>query len=307
MPGRRLVYSVGIFWLAGAAGLLLAVFGGITDRLIPLFAVGAFMAFTLSQLGMAFHWLRCQGNRSRLIINGTGAAGTGAALAVILAAKFLEGAWILVIVIPCVIILLRTIKRYYEMIDLQLRDDGAVALGGLQPPIAVMPQQRWDRLADKAVRYALLLSSDVIAVHLTKLEGPDAEEHVGRLRRQWRDDVDRPASSAGLTLPQLIISPSPYRSFAGRLLKHVSEIEAQHPGRPILVVIPEVVKEHWWDYLLLDSSRVRKLRTALLRHGGPNLAVVTVPWAREEPHPEEVIEAEEPQSEAPAMATAEHV
>jgi hypothetical protein len=138
------------------------------------------------------------------------------------------------------------------------------------------------------------LSSDLVAIHLTKLEGPDAKEHLGQLRRQWRDDVERPARDAGLTPPQLVISPSPYRSFAGRLLKHISEIEAQHPGRPIFVVIPEVVKEHWWDYLLLDSSRVRKLRRALLCHGGPDLAVVTVPWAREEPHPEKVIEAEEP-------------
>src|SRR5205814_8539231 len=100
MPGRRLVYSVGILWLAATAGLLLTVFGGITDRLIPLFAVGAFMAFTLSQLGLSFHWAHRPGNRPRLWINGTGAAGTGAALAVILSAKFLEGAWITVLVIP---------------------------------------------------------------------------------------------------------------------------------------------------------------------------------------------------------------
>jgi hypothetical protein len=187
MPGRRLVYSVGILWLAATAGLLLTVFSGITDRLIPLFAVGAFMAFTLSQLGMSVHWLRRKGNGIRLLINGTGTAGTGGALVVILAAKFIEGAWIVVLVIPCVLALLKTIYRYYEM------------------------------------------------------------------------------------------------------------IEAEHPGRPVLVVIPEVVKEHWWDYLLLDSSRIRRLRAALL-------AVVTVPRAREEPHPEEVIAEEEPQSQEPATA-----
>jgi hypothetical protein len=165
-----------------------------------------------------------------------------------------------------------------------------------------MPLQRWDRLADKAVRYSLLMAPDVIAIHLTRLEGPDAEEHVGRLRRQWRDDVERPAGAAGSRPPKLVISPSPYRSFAGRLLKHLGEIKAEHPGRPVFVVIPEVVKEHWWDYLLLDSSRIRRLRAALLRHGGANCAVVTVPWAREEPHPEEVIAEEEPQSPEPATA-----
>jgi len=171
----------------------------------------------------------------------------------------------------------------------------------------VIPLQRWDRLAEKAMRYSLMLSPDVVAIHLTKLEGPDPKEHLGRLRRQWRDDVEHPAQDAGVTPPQLIISPSPYRSFAGRLLKHISEIEGLHPGRPIFVVIPEVVKEHWWDYLLLDSSRVRKLRTALLCHGGPDLAVVTVPWAREEPHPEKVIEEEEPGSTELATAASQTV
>ena len=302
VPGRRLVYSVGILWLTITAGLLLTLFDGITNRLIPLFAVGAFLAFTLSQLGMAEHWYRQQGRPLRLSINAAGALATGAALMVILAAKFVEGAWITVIAIPLVLALLKSIKRYYDGIDSQLREDGPIDLHGLQPPISVMPLQRWDRLAEKAVRYSLLMAPDVIAIHLTKLEGPDAKEHVGRLRREWRDEVERPAKSAGLTPPKLVISPSPYRSFAGRLLKHLGEIGAEHPGRPVLVVIPEVVKEHWWDYLLLDSSRVRRLRAALLRHGGPNLAVVTVPWAYEEPHPEEVIAAEEPQSQEPANA-----
>src|SRR5260370_30480150 len=169
------------------------------------------------------------------------------------------------------------------MIDGEVRGGGQIALGGLQPQIAVLPLQRWDRLAEKAVRYSLLMAPDVIAIHLTKLEGPDAEEHVGRLRRQWRDDVERPARAAGLTPPKLVISPSPYRSFAGRLLKHLAEIEAEHSGRPGLVVIPEIAKDHWWDHLLLDSSRVRRVRAALLSHGGPNLAVVTVPCAREGP------------------------
>jgi amino acid transporter len=306
VPGRRLVYSVGVIWLTFTAGALLIGFGGITDRLIPLFAVGAFLAFTLSQIGMAVHWYRQHGPLLRLSVNAAGGLATGAALAIILAAKFVEGAWITVIAIPLVLVLLKAIKRYYDLIDRQLREDGPVQLQHLQSPIAVIPLHRWDRLAEKAMRYSLMLSPDVVAIHLTKLEGPDAKEHLGRLREEWSEDVDNPARNAGITPPQLIISPSPYRSFAGRLLKHISEIEARHAGRPILVVIPEVVKEHWWDYLLLDSSRMRKLRTALLRHGGPNLAVVTVPWAREEPHPEEVIEAEEPRSDERAEVAPQH-
>jgi hypothetical protein len=301
IPGRRLVYSVGITWLAIAAGSLLTAFGGITDRLIPLFAVGAFTAFTLSQLGMAAHWRRQQGNRTRLMINGMGAVATGCALAVILAAKFIEGAWITVLVVPCVLALLKAIKRHYEMIDWLLREDGPIYLRGLRAPIVVIPIERWDRLAEKAVRFGLLASQDVTAIHLTRLEGPDAKENEGRLRRQWREEVERPARDAGFDPPKLIISPSPFRSFVGRLLRHIGEMEAKQPACPIAVVIPELVKEHLWDHLL-HSSRPRQLRAALLRHGGPNLAVVTVPWAREEPHPEKVILEEEPTPEAPATA-----
>jgi hypothetical protein len=167
-----------------------------------------------------------------------------------------------------------------------------------------IPLEHWDQLAEKAVRFALLLSQEVTAIHLTRLEEPDAKEHVGRLQRRWRNEVERPLRAAGLAPPKLVISPSPYRSFVGRLLKQVTELAAEQPDRPIAVVIPEIVKAHWWDYLL-HSSRTRRLRAALLRHGGPNLAVVIVPWAREQPHPEKVIEEEEPGSSSPAMPSSQ--
>ena len=127
----------------------------------------------------------------------------------------------------------------------------------------------------------------------------------GILRRQWREDVERPARRAGLTPPKLVILPSPYRSFVGRLLRHVAEIETQHPGRPLVVVIPEVVEEHWWMALLLNNFRTRRLCAALMRHGGANLAVVLVPWAYEPPHPEQVIAEEEPQAAEPAAPSAQ--
>jgi amino acid transporter len=298
-PGRRLVYSAGVLWLAASAGTLLIAFGGITDRLIPLFAVGAFAAFTLSQLGMAFHWLRQPGNRQRLVINAAGAAGTAVALGVILAAKFTGGAWITVLVVPCVLAALKAIKHYYNMVDRQLRDEGPIELGRREVPVVVIPFRRWDRLAEKAIRYSLLLSPDIIAIHLTKLEGGDDDGHETRLRRQWRKDVAEPMRKAGLVPAKLVITPSPYRSFVGHLLRHVAKIATEHPGHPVAVVIPEIVREHWWDYLLLGGLRVWRLHAALLRHGGPNLAVVTVPWARERPHPEKLIEREEPGSAQP--------
>jgi hypothetical protein len=99
-----------------------------------------------------------------------------------------------VVVIPLVLGMLKAIKRHYELIDRQLREEGPIDLRGLQPPIVLIPLERWDRLAEKAVRFALLLSREVIAIHLTRLEGPDAEEHEEELRQQWHDDVR--ASSA---------------------------------------------------------------------------------------------------------------
>ncbi|MBV9859171.1 MAG: APC family permease [Alphaproteobacteria bacterium] len=302
IPGDRLVYSVGILWLAVTAGALLTAFGGITDRLIPLFAVGAFLSFTLSQSGMAVHWAQrlheaasgLIGNRTRLAINAAGAASTGASLIVILAAKFVEGAWITVLAIPCVLILLKVIRRYYAGLDRRLGRAGKLVAGRADPPIVVIPVNGWNRLAERAVRFAVCLSPDVTAVHLTRLEGPDAEEKAGALRHLWRSDVEEPARSAGVNPPRLVQIPSPYRSIAAPLLKFILQTQAEQPNRPVAVVIPTLVRAHWWDYLL-HTRRVQRLRTVLMRHGGPDLAVLLVPWAMEEARPEAVIAAEEPE------------
>ena len=311
LPGRRLVNSVGIVWLAVTAAILLIAFDGITDRLIPLFAVGAFLSFTLSQAGMAVHWARQPsgidgrrlGHRVRLGINATGAAATGASLAVILVAKFVEGAWITVLTIPLVLALLKLIKRYYTQIDRQLIDEGPIALSDLAPPIVIVPIREWNRLAERAVQYALRLSNEIIAVHLTRLEGPDADEHAERLRRRWQHEVERPARAAAVNPPRLVQIPSPYRSIVAPLLKFVLQIRQRSPDRAIMVVIPALVEAHWWDHLM-HTQRVQQLRKTLMRHGGPQLAVLLVPWTLEEPKPEAVIAAEEPRR--PALRRAEH-
>ena len=145
-PRRRLVYSVGILFLGAGSGGLLLVFGGITDRLIPLFAIGAFLSFTMSQAGMAAHWRRASGprrlgNRAKLVINGGGAVATGAALLIILVAKFVEGGWLTIAVIPATMLLLRTIRRYYDELDRQMLTGSqrALDLSDRSPP------SRWFR------------------------------------------------------------------------------------------------------------------------------------------------------------------
>jgi amino acid transporter len=300
--GRRLVFSVGIFYLAATAGLLLVTFGGITDRLIPLFAIGAFLTFTLSQAGMVIHWRRSRSTasggherhkaRASLTINAIGAVTTGTALAIIIAAKFVEGAWITILVIPCVIVLLKTIRRYYDELNEQLRDIGPVQLRRSPPPIVLVATEGWNRLTDKALSFALSLSSDVIAVHLAKLEGPEKDEHEGLLREQWAADVEEPARAAGLRSPRLVTLQAPYRRIHVPLLQFIERIQADHPARTIAVLVPEVVKRRWWQHLL-HTHRARRLRNALLRFGGSRLIVMNAPWYLEEPKIEEVLAVEE--------------
>jgi|BEDMetMinimDraft_2_1075160.scaffolds.fasta_scaffold01406_2 amino acid transporter len=315
MPGRRLVYSVGVLFLAAAAALLLIVFDGITDRLIPLFAIGAFLAFTLSQAGMAVHWWKRARQREggmaylRLFINGGGAIATLIALGVILIAKFLEGAWITVAVIPLTLTLLRAIKRYYARLDAAILGtrDRRLQFRSYAPPVALLPLQRWDRLARKALNFAMRVSHDVYALHLVALEGPDAlreesrEAHIARLRRDWARYVAEPARRRGLKPPELVIEDSPYRSLIAPLLRTVFDLGKRFPGRPVMVVMPEVVEGRWWE-MFLHTRRAQYLRRALLRHGGTNIVVATVPWQTAEPEPEEILAEEEP--ELPPAETA---
>jgi amino acid transporter len=302
--GRRLVFSVGILYLAVTAGFLLALFGGITDGLIPLFAIGAFLTFTLSQTGMVAHWRRelgvAQTARQRhqcrisLAINALGAVTTGAALVIIIAAKFTEGAWITILAIPCVIVLLKSIKRYYERLESELREHGPLDLRPSKPPIIVVAAEDWNRLTDKALKLAVALSPDVITVHLAKLEGPDVDHGEQSLRQKWACDVERPAREAGLRPPRLVMLQAPYRRIHVPFLAFVNKLQAEDPERMIAVLIPEVIKRRWWQHLL-HTHRARRLRDSLQRYGGSRLVVISVPWYLDEPRLEEALVPEEMQ------------
>jgi amino acid transporter len=291
--GRRLVYSVGVLYLAITAGLLLIVFDGITDRLIPLYAIGAFLTFTMSQTGMVAHWRRAMSERRgaphprriwiHLLINAVGACATAIALLVIVIAKFTEGGWITIVTIPCALLLLRAIKRYYDRIDVQLRTRRQLEFSGDKPPIVLVPIQGWNRLTRKALALAMELSPDVRAVHLAALEGPDVEDEEKRLRERWENVVNKPARAAHFSHPpQLEFLSAPYRRIHAPLLKLIKEIEEESPDRTIAVLIPELVKRHWWERLL-SVQRAQRLRAALLEYGGSRVAVMEVPWYLAEP------------------------
>ncbi|HZB93988.1 MAG TPA: APC family permease [Stellaceae bacterium] len=306
--GRRLVFSIGILYLAACSGILLTAFGGITDRLIPLFAIGAFLTFTLSQAGMVLHWRRAIGKasapaerrlgRARLAINALGTAATGAALATIVAAKFVAGAWITLLVIPAVILLLRGVKRYYVRLEATLEEKGPLDLRHTKPPIMLVMCEGWDRPTRQALAFACRLSRDVAGVHFTALAGPDTPED-GRLRRRWRHDVETPARQAGINPPRLIQLPAPYRRLKEPLLKLICDTEKRHPDRIVAVLIPEVVKRSWWQHLL-HAHHAWHLRRALLRYGGSRTVVIDFPWYLDEPNIEEEL-AEEETASLPAL------
>ena len=306
--GRRLVYSVGILYLTATAGVLLIVFDGITDRLIPLFAIGAFATFTMSQAGMVAHWRRVmkarrannQGQRPdqsqgqsqgqsqsqgprqhanlKLTVNAVGAIATGAALAIIIIAKFMEGGWITIVTIPIVMLLLKGIKSYYKRIAVALRDDDQLQFRPSKPPFVLVMTKEWNRLTDRALSLAMEISPDVIAVHLAALEGADVTEQERKLRELWAKNVENSAIATGSTNPpRLVFLSAPFRRIHAPLLKLISDLESKDPERTIAVLIPELVKRRWWEYLL-SNQRARQLRNAVLEYGGPQVVVIAVPW-----------------------------
>ena len=279
---RRLEFSVGVAFLAASSGALLIVFGGVTDRLIPLFAIGAFLTFSLSQAGMVGHWrkVRGEGWRRRLTINALGATITSLALAIIIAAKFADGAWIVLVAMPAILWLLLAIRRYYVRLDQELapgsRFEGAQALA----PTVLLTIDARSRMSDRALELAMSLSPDVIAVHLLELEGPETDEDCIEIRRRWRAEVEQPLADQGRTPPRLLLIPAPYREIHRPLLELVEKLDAAAPGRQVAVLIPELVLLRPWERLL-HGRHAARLRAALIAHGGPRLNVMTAPWRRD--------------------------
>jgi amino acid transporter len=272
--GRRLIYSYGVIVLSLLSGSLLVVFGGVTDRLIPLFAIGAFLAFTLSQAGMVQHWRRKGGPASRqsLWINAVGAAATGATLLVIVVSKFTEGAWIAVLVVPSMVVLFRRIHRHYAQIGAQVADDQPLVLSQARPPIVVVPVQSWSKLTHRGLRFALELSQDVRALHVL-----NQDSTISDLTAVWEELVGAPARAANLPVPQLVLRKSTYRQFFAPFIDYVEQLRDQYPDRDIVVIVPDLVVTRWY-HALLHNNRGTMLRTLLRLRGGPRVVVVNVPF-----------------------------
>jgi len=269
--GRRLVYSQGILALAILAGLLLILFGGVTDRLIPLFAVGAFMAFTLSQAGMVGHWRRtAKGVKAAqgMLVNGIGALATGITVMVIVVAKFAEGAWVVVLLIPALLVFMRSVRRHYEKVAQEVAVKDRMVLSGrnLTPPIVIVPVDRWSAATEKAVGFALTLSPDVQAVHVR------CESDEDQPKWQWAKE-----EPAGTRVPKLVTLPSPYRLVLHPIVEYVLKVEKENPERTVAVVIATMVERHWYHYFL-HNQRGQMLTALLLVGGDQRINIINVPW-----------------------------
>jgi len=273
MRGRRLVYTQGVYALAFAAAVLLILFGGVTDNLIPLYAVGAFLAFTLSQAGMVVHWRRegGPGATKSMLVNGLGAVATGITVIVVLVAKFAEGAWITLLLIPGLILMMRMVKRHYNYVALETYDATRLNPYDLKPPVVVVTIDKWSRITHRALRFAMTISPDVVALHVSS--GAEKDGIV----EKWGELVEEPARLAGLNPPALTVVESPYRFVIRPVLEYVLNLETRHPKRLIAVLIPELVERRWY-YNLLHNHRSAVLKALLLFQGGQNITVINIPW-----------------------------
>jgi amino acid transporter len=272
--GRRLIFSYGVVVLTLLSALLLVAFGGVTDRLIPLFAIGAFLAFTLSQAGMVQHWRRLGGPQARhsLWINALGAVATGVTLVVVVVSKFVEGAWIAVLVVPLVVLTFRRINRHYMRVAAQVADDQPLVLAETHAPIVVVPVQSWSKLTSRGLRFALELSNDVRAIHILTQDSTICE-----LTAVWEELVGGPARAAGLPVPQLILRKSTYRQFFAPLIDYVEHLRDGHTDCDIVVIVPDLVVTRWY-HAFLHNNRGAVLRALLRIRGGPRVVVVNVPF-----------------------------
>jgi hypothetical protein len=281
--GRRLVYTQGILVLTVLAGSLLIFFNGVTDKLIPLFAVGAFLAFTLSQAGMVMHWLRSKDPNARLsaMINGTGGIATAITFLIVIVTKFVEGAWLVVIVLPLLFILMLLIKRHYSRIAREVAVSGPIQLERPCEMIAVVPIEHLNILAEKALQVAYGLSQNVHILHIE-------EEHSDRdFSSEWRVDVQPSLERSGLPAPALVILKSPYRKVITPILNYIWQLEGKNPKNSIAVLIPQLVESRWY-YSFLHNRRAAILRTVLLLKGRNRIVIINVPWNLEKELPTKI-------------------
>jgi amino acid transporter len=261
--GERLAFSFGIVALALVSAVVLAGFNGSVTNLIPLYTIGVFLAFTLSQTGLIRRWrrLRSPGWQWRAGINAVGAVVTAVVLIVVVIAKFTEGAWMTLLILPILVTLLLAIHTHYTQVqDALVLDRLDEPLSPTRPPVVIVPVGRLDKAAAQAVSFARSISPTVKAVHIAT-----SEESADEFRQRWEHWSGR--------VPLDIIE-SPYRALVSPLLRYIDSID-RRDDRPITVVLASFVPHSWWEWLLHSQNSLRLKGSLLFR---PNTIVIDVPY-----------------------------
>jgi amino acid transporter len=260
--GDRLAFSNGIVMLSLVAVLIVALFHGDTNALVPLYAVGVFVCFTLSQAGMVVHWVRTKGEgwRWRATLNGAGAVATGLVSIVQVWTKFLHGAWVVVLIIPLIIMMLRAIRKHYDHFAQEVQFDGVSPITPLHHTV-VVPAAGITKAVAGALSYATAISDDVRAIAVNV--DPAQTSHLVDAWEAW--DIGVP----------LVVLDSPYRSIVRPLVSYVDSLSLNQPGELVTVVVPEIVPRRWWEHLLHNKTALY-IRTAFLFK--TNVVVTSVPY-----------------------------
>jgi amino acid transporter len=263
--GERLAFTTGILALAGLAIVLLVSFNASVTGLIPLYTLGVFLAFTLSQSGMLLRWWRRRepGWRPGLAINGLGAVTTAVVALVVGSSNFLQGSWMVMVLVPALMALLMGIRSHYRTMARQLEATAAMSDDAEPDPIVIVPLARLDRPARRALAFARTISPHATAVHITNDPATAAE-----LREHW-DELGGPKEM------ELVVVESPYRALIGPLLRYMDALQAMQPERVIVVVLAEVVPRHWWENFLHNQT---SLRLKLRLFGRKKTIVADVPF-----------------------------
>ena len=267
--GDRLAFTTGIIFLALLAILLLIVFQGVTTSLINLYAVGVFLSFTLSQAGMVLHWWRLRNEHKgwlrSLLLNGLGAFTTFIVALVIATTKFLEGAWIVVVLIPVLVLMFMAVNRHYELVEREKISDIPIHPQDIHHRV-IVPVAGLDRAAIQSLAYARSISKHVTAVHVA-IDVEDANK-VREVWERWQKHLSEDEET------QLIIIESPYRSLSRPLLAYIDTVHELFPTDTVTVILAEFVVAHWWEQILHNQTALRLKASLLFR---PGIVVTSVP------------------------------
>jgi len=265
--GDKLAFSNGIVALSVAAATLITVFGGDPHALIPLYMIGVFISFTLSQTGMLLRWrrLRPPGWHLRATISGVGATVTAVVLVIVAATKAHEGAWIVLVLLPVLVLVFRQTRSHYESVANQLSLDRVIVDTTPHGHMVIVPIGGVHRAVIEALRYASSLAKDVRAVYVNV--NADSLVALKRDWPQWGSHV------------KLVVLQSPYRSMTEPLLEYINRMEREHPNDYITVVLPEFVVKHWWHHLLHNQSAFTLKAALLFRR---RVVTTSVPFHLEE-------------------------